>query len=247
MGLETGTYINSLNTANPDGANDAVSTLDDHHKLVKSTIKNTFPNIDGAMSATQDELNYNDGASPGTVVASTTLVADGAGTIPELTIGTATITTMLDGDSEELIPATTKMVFFQAAAPNAGWVIDGTHNNKMLRVVSSSGGGNGGSDSPIQMTGAQVPQHPHTLSVDADVHAHDLKYVGSLGSLDLSNSNYFAYRDSSSNLHATTGATNNNTVIIDSDSHSHTGTADNNGSNATWDPYYIDIIICTKQ
>lgn len=42
------------------------------------------------------------------------------------------------------IPATSKMIFFQAAAPS-GWTIDGTHNDKMMRVVSSSGGGSGGS------------------------------------------------------------------------------------------------------
>lgn len=57
MGLETGTYINSLNAANPLGT-DAKSAGDDHIRLLKATIKATFPNITGAVTPTQVELNH---------------------------------------------------------------------------------------------------------------------------------------------------------------------------------------------
>lgn len=57
MGLETGTYINSLNAANPRGT-DAKSAGDDHIRLLKATIKATFPNITGAVTPTQVELNH---------------------------------------------------------------------------------------------------------------------------------------------------------------------------------------------
>lgn len=56
MSLESATYINQLNILNPDGT-DLVSTADDHLRLIKSTIKNTFPNITGPVTATQDALN----------------------------------------------------------------------------------------------------------------------------------------------------------------------------------------------
>lgn len=56
MGLETATYIDDLNSANPT-ASDNVSQGDDHIRLLKSTIQATFPNIDGAMTMTQAELN----------------------------------------------------------------------------------------------------------------------------------------------------------------------------------------------
>lgn len=56
MGLETGTYISDLNAANPAGT-DSKSQGDDHIKLIKSTIKNTFPNINGAVTATDENLN----------------------------------------------------------------------------------------------------------------------------------------------------------------------------------------------
>jgi hypothetical protein len=65
MGLETGTYIDSLNTSNP-GATDSVAQGDDHIRLLKSTIKNTFPNITGAMTATHTELNLLDGVTANT-------------------------------------------------------------------------------------------------------------------------------------------------------------------------------------
>jgi len=60
MALETGTYINSLNASNP-AATDALSSADDHMRLIKSTIKATFPNITGEVGATQQELNVLDG------------------------------------------------------------------------------------------------------------------------------------------------------------------------------------------
>lgn len=60
MGLETSTYVNGLNANNP-AATDGLAQADDHLRLIKSTIKNTFPSLTGAVTATQDELNKLDG------------------------------------------------------------------------------------------------------------------------------------------------------------------------------------------
>ena len=62
MALESATYIDGLVITNPTGA-DAKSTSDDHHRLIKSTLKATFPNIAGAVSPTHTELNYVDGVT----------------------------------------------------------------------------------------------------------------------------------------------------------------------------------------
>ena len=62
MALETGTYINSLVATNP-AATDALAAADDHMRLIKSTIKNTFPNLTGAVNLTQVEANILDGAT----------------------------------------------------------------------------------------------------------------------------------------------------------------------------------------
>lgn len=69
MALETGSYIDSLVTANP-AATDALSQADDHLRLIKSTLKATFPNLTGAVTATQSDLNsgnpaiLTDGSTP---------------------------------------------------------------------------------------------------------------------------------------------------------------------------------------
>ena len=65
MGLETGTYIDSLNSSNPT-AGDAVSEGDDHLRLIKSTVKATFPNISNAVTSTHTELNLLDGVTANT-------------------------------------------------------------------------------------------------------------------------------------------------------------------------------------
>ena len=69
MGLETGTYRSDLVGSNPI-ATDGLAQSDDHLRLIKNTIKNTFPNITGAVSATNTELNVVRNLSP---VISTTL------------------------------------------------------------------------------------------------------------------------------------------------------------------------------
>ena len=63
MGLEVATYISGLNASNPIHATDQVSQGDDHLRLLKSTIKASFPGITGPVLSTQVELNYLDGAT----------------------------------------------------------------------------------------------------------------------------------------------------------------------------------------
>ena len=56
MALESSTYINGLVVTNPTGS-DNISQGDDHIRLLKSTIKATFPNVTGAVSGTHTEIN----------------------------------------------------------------------------------------------------------------------------------------------------------------------------------------------
>ena len=60
MALENATTINQLNPLYPV-ATDGLAQADDHMRLIKSTIQNTFPNITGAITSTQAELNLLDG------------------------------------------------------------------------------------------------------------------------------------------------------------------------------------------
>lgn len=56
MALEGATYISQLVPTNPDGGDDR-SQGDDHIRLIKSAIKNTFPNINNVVNATDEQLN----------------------------------------------------------------------------------------------------------------------------------------------------------------------------------------------
>ena len=66
MGLEAGTHINSLVATNPVGATDPKSQGDDHLRLIKSTILNTFPAITGAVTATHTAINQTSVGTGGT-------------------------------------------------------------------------------------------------------------------------------------------------------------------------------------
>ncbi len=62
MALETASFISDLVSTNPV-AGDAVSAGDDHIRLIKTTVKATFPNVTGAVTPTHTELNYVDGVT----------------------------------------------------------------------------------------------------------------------------------------------------------------------------------------
>lgn len=56
MGLESATYIADLVSTNPSGS-DGKNAGDDHIRLLKSVLKNSFPNINAAASATDEEIS----------------------------------------------------------------------------------------------------------------------------------------------------------------------------------------------
>lgn len=56
MGLEVATYIDQLVPSNPTGS-DIKSFGDDHIRLIKQTLKSTFPNINQAVTVTAAQLN----------------------------------------------------------------------------------------------------------------------------------------------------------------------------------------------
>lgn len=56
MGLEAGTFISDLVDTNPIGG-DPKAQGDDHIRLLKQTLKGTFPNLNGAVNATPAQLN----------------------------------------------------------------------------------------------------------------------------------------------------------------------------------------------
>jgi hypothetical protein len=185
MGLETGTYIDSLNTSNP-GATDSVAQGDDHIRLLKSTIKNTFPNITGAMTSTHTELNLLDGvtanttelnyvdiATLGTVEASKAVTADSNKDITGIrnltvtgTITNSSIITLADvypvgsiyiNASVTTNPATL-LGFGTWVAFGAGRVPVGQNTSDSdFNTLEETGGAK-----THTLTTSQIPSHTHT-------------------------------------------------------------------------------------
>ncbi len=56
MALETGTFLTDLVATNP-AAGDGLQQGDDHLRLIKTVLKNTFPNADAAMSPSAGAMN----------------------------------------------------------------------------------------------------------------------------------------------------------------------------------------------
>ena len=192
MGLETGTYIDSLNSSNPT-ATDAVSEGDDHLRLIKSTVKATFPNLSNAVTSTHTELNLLDGvtanttelnyvdvATLGTAEASKAVTADANKDITG--IRNLTITGALSAGSGLITLADVYPVgsiYINAAvATNPGtllgfgtWVAFGT-GRTMVGIDASQTEfdtlGEEGGAKTHQLTEAELPSHQHDQGYGAD-------------------------------------------------------------------------------
>ena len=119
-------------------------------------------------------------------------------------------------------PTGTVMTFFQSTAPT-GWTQVTTQNDAMLRVVSTAGGGAGGTQSPVS---SLTTTDGHALTIN-EMPAHTHSYTGPtvLGAGFLGGVQGFPPSAS------TTGSTGGNAA------HSHT---------ITWAPKYIDMILASK-
>ena len=190
MGLETGTYISDLNSSNPV-AGDPVNEGDDHIRLVKSTVKATFPSITGAVTSTHTELNLLDGvtantaelnyvdvATLGTAEASKAVTVDASkdstgirnltvsGTI---TIGSNTATTLqavypvgsIYINAAVATNPGTLLGFGTWAAFGAGRVIVGLNAADSDFDTAQETGGS----KTHTLTTAELPSHTHTVSI----------------------------------------------------------------------------------
>ena len=72
MSLETSTYIDGLVATNPTGTDD-LSKGDDHIRLLKSTIKASFPDVDEAVVTIHNGTSAPASTVGGTAAASSTL------------------------------------------------------------------------------------------------------------------------------------------------------------------------------
>lgn len=236
MALETATYINQLDAANPLGS-DPIASGDDHLRLIKSTLKATFPNITGAVTKTQTDINNLATQSDLSTLQSTLSAAM-----------TSAIDTAVSNTKDALYPIGS--IYTNATnATNPGtllgfgtWVSFGA--GKVLVGVDSgdtlfSAAGNiGGSKD------ATVVSHTHTASQAAHYHSYRDRYYVEAGSV-LSPASYKESMPSGYNAgYGSNGTdTDNNTWLFYD---SNTGNASpsisvdaagSSGTNANLQPY----------
>ena len=151
MALETGTFINSLNASNP-AATDGLAAADDHMRLIKSTIKSTFPNITGAVNATQTELNIMDGVTSSTTeINLLTGVTASTAEINYLDGVTSNIQTQINAITTDLVSDTSPQLGGQLDTNGnsiafGNWTIEVDGSNNLLFKYSG--------DTKIRMTSA---------------------------------------------------------------------------------------------
>jgi len=148
------------------------------------------------------------------------------------------------------MPAGTTTNFFQAAAPT-GWTQNNTYTNHMMRIVSGTGGGSGGTNSPILNN--VVPSHTHgftTGGVSANHTHYDSGHTHNYDHGMQNISNYFSggsYQGFAIGPIGTyTTTTGYASIGYMSADHSHSGSTDNGSSQTNWTPQYIDNILCSK-
>lgn len=151
MGLETATYINQLVPANPAGSDDR-SQGDDHLRLVKQVLQNTFPNVTGPVTPTQSQINSL--ADPGKIIFPGMIVmwSGTTGTVPsgwKLCNGSGTIS-----NGNPVPDLRGRFIVGSATDSGGDYNIGNTGGNKDL-VVSGSTQGH-------TLTVDQIPPHTHS-------------------------------------------------------------------------------------
>lgn len=232
MPLENATYIGDLNTSLPLGT-DAVSSADDHIRLIKAVLKATFPNLNGPISLSSTALNGGSvptgfiglwsGAS--TAIPSGWLLCDGANGTPDLR------------DRFVVGAGSTYAVGAKGGANTATTATGGSHTH-----TANSGGAHThtGQAAGHALTIAELPAHHH-IAPWGESQAGDAAFgvAGSTGFAGSGQTDHDNYQFNTSDIGG--GAAHSHSLTIDSSGlHTHTLVAGGDHSHTvdTRSPYY---------
>ena len=173
MALETVSYIGSLNAANPTST-DTVSQSDDHIRLLKQVLLNTFPNLTGPVTVNQDQMNN---PVPKGVIAMWYGAVDNVPSGWSLCDGTLETPDLRD---KFVVGAGTTY----AVAATGGDVISGVSGDHTHSLVSAGAHDHGGVTGAVATfsTGTagvalDVNNHTHTIT-SSGTHTHSVNAVG---------------------------------------------------------------------
>lgn len=206
MPLENAQYIHQLEAANPAGS-DQLAQGDDHLRMIKAVLKSTFPNIQGPVTKTEDELNStgfsmpigvitawygNSGSVPaGWAICNGQIVArtDGEGDIatPDLRDRTVVGAGVLAAQGTA-VGAVLSSVNTGTAGAHTHTISGGEHTHIVNVSDTQTGGsitttqdpvdGSGGFNTITGVTFSPGPAHRHTATAEAAPHSHTVSEQG---------------------------------------------------------------------
>lgn len=220
MPLESATYISDLNVGNP-ASTDSVAQADDHIRLIKAAIKQTFPNITGPVTATQAALNTP--IPSGIIVMWSGVSAPSGWNLCDGTNGTPDLRNRFVVSAGTTYP-------LGSTGGTTTTTAAGSHTHTEAAAGSHNHTGLVGDTA---LTTDQIPAHTHTIS--GNTTAEDNNYTA--GSTMMAEGSIvrgtFSYTTSS----VGTGATHNHTIGTDG-AHSHTINSVGDHTHSVTPPYY---------
>ena len=249
MSVEAATYIDTLNPLFPT-ATDGMKEGDDHIRLLKAVLQATFPNIDGAVTATQEKLN--NGAVPtGTIV----LWYSTSASIPTgWTYCNGVEVAKMDG-SGNITPPDLRDKFVVCAGTTYSQGASGgstTSSSDGAHTHSGATGADGnhthgGTTGSTTLTTSQIPAHTHSV---ASLNVKNSRDFSGSGNYDvLLDSGETTDRDTTDSGYSTgsagTGGSHNHTISA-SGTHTHTISSDGAHTHTVTPPYYALVYMMRK-
>lgn len=228
MALETASFIDGLNSSNP-AATDALAQADDHLRLIKAVIKATFPNITGAVTLTQAQINSLANtvpAPPGTKMlfrqstAPNSWVKDTTNDNAAIRVVSGSVT---DGGTNGFTNSF-----------NTAFTISGTTGGSGTLYTSA-----GSTTGSTTLSISQIPSHSHDISESFTKEDNNFA-PGSERPLRENSVNLGNYTVTTTSTGGGEGHTHT-VPALDIPSHTHTFSDDHN-----FDVKYVDVIVCTK-
>jgi microcystin-dependent protein len=148
MPIESANYVNQLNSAYP-AATDGVKEGDDHIRLVKKVLKDTFPNLDAAVTKTATQLNYEPREMP---IGGIIMWSGVIGSLP-------TNYVLCNGQTV-------------ARSDGAGNITTPDLRNRFIVGAGDTYSiGNTGGANEVTLTTAQIPAHTHSITASGSTGA----------------------------------------------------------------------------
>lgn len=221
MSLETFGYIDDLDQYSPDGATEYVSQGDDHIRGIKATLKLTFPNFTGPVTASNASIN--------------------AGILPINTCQLFMQAAAPTGWTQVVSHNNKALRIVSGAGAGSGGAESFTtiFNNGTTKSTNS-----------FALTTAELPAHTHNINLNTNSTGNHSHTTAINRYTNLGSSAYPGFGGGTNGVFSTTEYYASNTVGLHahnvSGATASAGVGGGHSHTLTMNLQYVDIIACTK-